>query len=83
MDAHGIHGAAIGGIMEPILLTQGETAAILSVSIATVVRWTRWGVMPKPITIKGVIRYHRETIIEWAREGCPHVARAGWRASAR
>lgn len=66
---------------KPILITRAETAALLSVSIDTVRRWTSAGRMPKPIHIKSVIRYHAPTIEAWALEGCPHCARAGWRPS--
>ena len=69
-----------GGVMieNKILWTRNEVAAALGVSSDTVSRWTKAGRMPSPFRVKSVIRYHRETIEAWAREGCPFVDRHGW-----
>jgi len=88
LQAHGLDsirrrgpGAAIGGNMEHILLTKTEVADMLHVSVDTVMRWVRRGVMPKPAIHKtNIVRFHAETIRAWASENCPHVARHGWRA---
>jgi excisionase family DNA binding protein len=66
-----------GRIMEAILLTQTQVAAVLNVSGRTLRKWTRAGRMPQPVRIKAVVRYQDSAIREWVAAGC--LVPGGWR----
>jgi len=68
--------------VNPILITKAEAAALLHISPDTVMRMVKRGAMPKPAIRKtNLVRFHRETIEQWARENCPCVNRHGWKPS--
>jgi len=53
------------------LLSAKELAAILAVSVRTIWRLRSSGVLPKPVTIGGSIRWEQKRIENWIACGCP------------
>jgi predicted DNA-binding transcriptional regulator AlpA len=56
-----------------------ELAAFLGISRATVWRWDKQGLLPRPVRFNRVVRWERWTIEEWLAAGAP--SRAEWEAS--
>jgi len=49
-----------------------EIQRILSTDVATVLRFTRDGTMPRPLAIgEALVRWQATEISEWLTEGCP------------
>jgi excisionase family DNA binding protein len=52
-------------------ITSAEIAELVGVTVATVQRWAKQGLMPPPLRIGGsgmTHRWHRETIERWLKE---------------
>lgn len=47
------------------LMTRDDLARYLAVTRKTVERWSRAGIGPQEIRIRGVIRYRRADVEEW------------------
>ena len=56
-------------------LTRQEVADICGVTLRTLWKWVRSGVIPKPIRTghptKGPLHWQRRVIINWIAHGCP------------
>ena len=59
------------GIMDRLLLTGEEAAALLGVSRATFYRAAADGEVPEPVALRGSRRWAREELTDWTRAGCP------------
>ena len=55
---------------KPAMMTVGEIATQLSVSLITVWRWRDAGRMPAPIKIGAIVRWRRDDIERWIADGC-------------
>ena len=53
-----------------ILLDLKRVADASSVDESTILRWVQDGIMPAPLMIDGLPRWHRETLDRWALAGC-------------
>jgi predicted DNA-binding transcriptional regulator AlpA len=57
---------------EPLLLTRAQVAATLQITVRTLDRWTRRGLVPEPMHIGGTSRWLREDLEDWfQRRGGP------------
>ncbi len=64
-EAHGGSGATL-------LLDAYDLARELRASLRTIRRWDSAGILPKPIRLSsGAVRWSREVILAWLRDGCP------------
>lgn len=55
---------------EPLLLTVEEVAASFKLSKRTVWRLLSAGKLPEPLRIGSIVRWKKEEIEEWVRDGC-------------
>ncbi|HEU5156362.1 MAG TPA: helix-turn-helix domain-containing protein [Streptosporangiaceae bacterium] len=53
----------------PELLTTAETARIFRVARSTVISWARRGLLPYGTTPSGHLRFHRDTVRRFLKEG--------------
>jgi predicted DNA-binding transcriptional regulator AlpA len=56
---------------EPLLITAGELAELLHVSLRTLWRLNSARLVPEPVRLGKSVRWRREEIICWISEGCP------------
>ena len=56
---------------EPLLITAGELAALLHVSVRSLWRLRSCGVIPEPVRLGNSVRWRRDEILCWISEGCP------------
>jgi len=61
------------------LLTIGEVADLLKLSIRTIRRLADSGKMPRPVKVGALIRWKAIDLESWVEAGCPSVRRAGSR----
>jgi hypothetical protein len=54
-----------------MLAGAGSLAKCFECDPATIRRWAREGVMPKPLKVGGRTLWDVERIRQWIREGCP------------
>ena len=54
-----------------LLVTANEIAEMVGVSSRTIWRWDSSGKVPKPIRIGKAVRWRRQDIDEWVKDGCP------------
>jgi len=57
----------------PAMLTVDQVAGVLGCSPRTVRRLTDSGRMPRPIRLGALLRWPRQTIESWIRQGCPRA----------
>jgi len=62
---------------QPAMLTVRDVARMLNCSARTVYRLTDAGTMPKPVRLGALVRWPRETIETWIRQGCPNQRKGG------
>ena len=55
----------------PHLMTVGDVAELLSVSIRTVWRLDSAGKLPSPLRIGRSVKWRRHEIIDWLERDCP------------
>jgi predicted DNA-binding transcriptional regulator AlpA len=66
-------------VLNPLLLTARQAAALCSISPATWHRWTAAGRTPAPIRPSpGCVRWRTEELREWIQADCPD--RRTWQA---
>ena len=53
-----------------MLLGATAVAEICGVSVRTIQRWVRAGLMPKPVA-PGASKWRRADVVEWIELGCP------------
>ncbi len=56
-------------------LTAKQLAALMQVSLRTLWRMRSAEQLPSPVRIGGTIRWRRDEIEKWIRDGCPPPAR--------
>jgi|LSQX01.1.fsa_nt_gb predicted DNA-binding transcriptional regulator AlpA len=61
------------------LLSVPDLAQTLNVSRRTIWRMRDSGELPKPISIRGCLRWRQEVISEWLADGAPHCRKTGWK----
>ncbi len=64
------------------LLDVRAVAAMLQCSPRHVYRLSDAGKMPPPVRLGGIVRWSRQRLEEWLRQGCPtlrHIAKGGAR----
>ncbi len=57
-------------LLDKLLLSVKEMAAILSMSTRNIYRLSDEGRMPKPVRIGGSTRWRRADIEKWVADGC-------------
>ncbi|MCH8968888.1 MAG: helix-turn-helix domain-containing protein [Planctomycetes bacterium] len=69
------------GVANPAeLMAVGELARRLRVSVRQVHRMNKAGLIPRPLRIGGVVRWHPDEIDRWLKCGAPE--RSGWEQAA-
>jgi excisionase family DNA binding protein len=64
--------APLAAVVDPLLLSADQAAALCGVSLATWYRMVSAGRTPAPVRLsRGCVRYSREAIVEWIQQGCP------------
>lgn len=61
-------------VREPVgqlLLSANELGTILGVTVLTIRRWNKDGVVPMALSIGGTIRWRRDEITAWINAGSP------------
>jgi len=71
--ADGISGADRA---RPELLDVKAVGKLLTCSQRTVYRLADAGKMPRPVRLGSLVRWDRETLLAWIRDGCKPVRRA-------
>ena len=66
------------GCEDATLLTAGDLAKRLRVSLRQVYRMNKSAVIPRPLQLGGCIRWREDEISEWLKSGAP--ARDAWEA---
>ncbi|MBX9655581.1 helix-turn-helix domain-containing protein [bacterium] len=56
-----------------VLMTVHDLGQTLKVSIRSIWRFRRSGLLPEPIRIGGAIRWRSEDVARWIEQGCPAV----------
>ena len=64
---------------DAMLLDVRDVAAMLRVSPRTVYRLSDSGAMPRPRKLNALVRYSRQEIEEWIRQGCVNLRVKGGR----
>ncbi len=59
------------GCEDPKLLTVSTLAGCLSVSVRQAHRMNKAGLIPRPLRIGGVVRWHPDEIERWLKSGAP------------
>ena len=59
-----------------MLVCAHSLARLFDCNIATIRRWARTGVMPKPMHVGGRRLWHADTIRKWCDDGCPEQTEA-------
>lgn len=62
------------------LLDAADVGVLFGVSRTTVSEWNREELMPRPVRIRGSVRWVRRELIEWVKAKCP--SRSQWKWSA-
>ena len=62
---------ADGESVRAVLMTVQEVGRALQLSVRSVWRLRSAGLLPEPVKLGGAVRWNRETIDEWIRQGCP------------
>jgi excisionase family DNA binding protein len=55
------------------MLTVHDVARMLNCSTRTVYRLVDSGRMPKPVKLNALVRWPREAVEGWIRQGCPQA----------
>jgi predicted DNA-binding transcriptional regulator AlpA len=64
--------ASLAAVGETLLLTARQAAQLCGVSVATWHRMAASGRCPAPLRLSpGCVRWPRETLVEWIRQGAP------------
>ena len=63
----------------PALMDVRAVAALLNCSARTVYRLADGGKMPPPLHLGALVRWPREVLDEWIKEGCPAVRKGAGR----
>ncbi len=63
-------------IIPKMLVCAHSLSRLFDCNIATIRRWARTGVMPKPLHVGGRRLWHADTIRKWCDNGCPEVSEA-------
>lgn len=58
-----------------LLATPQQVAELLQVSTRSLWRMRKAGKLPNPIRLGASVRWRRDEIEQWVRDGCPAVAR--------
>ena len=59
------------------LLDVQAVAQLLSCSPRHVYRLADGGKMPRPLKLRALVRWRRQTLLDWIAEGCPAVRKGG------
>lgn len=54
-----------------MLLTPGEAAKLLKVSVRTLWRMRSAGEVPEPVRVRNAVRWRRTDLARWIAAGCP------------
>ena len=57
------------------LLTVPDVAELCNISTETVRRLSDSGSMPKPVRLGRLIRYRKQELTDWIKDGCPKLIR--------
>jgi predicted DNA-binding transcriptional regulator AlpA len=68
----------VSGVREVLAISARELAEMLGISLRQVWRLNSAGKLPRPLRIGGSVRWDRDEILRWFREGCPD--RRTWQA---
>jgi predicted DNA-binding transcriptional regulator AlpA len=63
---------AHSGSAATLLLDAHDLSRELRTSLRTIRRWDAAGILPKPIRLtSGAVRWTRDSVVAWLRDGCP------------
>ena len=65
-------------IQDVVAISARQLAEMLSVSLRQIWRLNSAGKVPKPIRLGGSVRWDRDEILRWFKDGCPD--RGTWEA---
>ena len=68
--------------MKDKLVSAGQVAEMLGVSLRGIWRMRDGGRLPVPVTLGRLVRWRESDISAWIGAGCPDVRRTGWVPSA-
>jgi len=66
-----------GWIVEAALLNVDGVAELLNCSSRTVRRLADSGLMPRPIRVSSLVRWRRDDVDRWIKDGCPPLKERG------
>jgi excisionase family DNA binding protein len=65
-------------LQQALAISARELAGLLNVSLRQIWRLSSAGKLPRPLKIGGSVRWDRDEVLRWFREGCPD--RRTWEA---